>query len=305
VGDTDLAAVLVDNKLRATFGSDAVFRSSRSMPASTEFDPALRNAVADSVIVLVLIGPNWFLAGRNVVPRLYDAGDWVRTEIELALAGGKRVIPVIVGDADRPDAKVLPASIEKLAGLQYVRLHHRPAEYDLMHLADEVQRNLPPDVGGTRMPRATAPARLTDLGPIHPAADVRLGPADVGGRHYGDSIVHRCNDFANAPRGEISFNLGKRYRRFASTVGVLDGAREAGQTGVFRVVLDGMVKEEVGVRQGDPRLVEVDVTDGLNLTLITYRPGMTVNPMMAGARIAGGLSNNLPELAWGNPTVHP
>lgn len=304
MGDTDQAAVLVDTKLRASLGTDTVFRSSRSIPAATEFDPALRAAVADAVIMVVLIGPNWFLAGKNVVPRLYDAGDWVRTEIELALAGGKRVIPVLVGDADRPDARTLPSSIERLAGLQYLRLSHRSAEFDLMHLADEVGRNLP-DGGGTRQPRATAPALLTALGPTQPAADVRLGPASINGLHYGDSVVHCCQDFANAARGVISFDLALRYRRFTSTVGVLDGAREPGQTGVFRVVLDGVVKTEIQVRQGDPRQVNVDVTDGLTLTLISYRPGMTVNPMLAGARMAGGLSNNLPELAWGNPTVHP
>lgn len=304
MGDTDQAAVLVDTKLRATLGTDAVFRSSRSIPAATEFDPALRAAAADAAVMVVLIGPHWFLAGKNVVPRLYDAGDWVRTEIELALAGGKQVIPVLVGEAGRPDARTLPSSIAKLAGLQYLRLGHRSAEFDLMHLVDEVARNLP-DGHRTRRPRATAPVRLTALGPTHPAADVRLGPASINGWHYGDSVVHRCQDFANAARGVISFDLGLGYRRFESTVGVLDGAREPGQTGVFRVVLDGVVKTEIQVRQGDPRQVKVDVTDGLTLTLVSYRPGMTENPMLAGARMAGGLSNNLPELAWGDPTVYP
>jgi hypothetical protein len=29
-----------------------------------------------------------------------------------------------------------------------------------------------------------------------------------------------------------------------------------------------------------------------------------VHPMLAGANIAGGRSNRLPELAWGNPTLY-
>ena len=74
---------------------------------------------------------------------------------------------------------------------------------------------------------------------------------------------------------------------------------------MFQVRVDGVQKKEVTATLGRPCTIVVDITDGLNLELVAYRPGMTVSPLLAGARMAGGLSNHLPELAWGNPTVHP
>jgi hypothetical protein len=40
------------------------------------------------------------------------------------------------------------------------------------------------------------------------------------------------------------------------------------------------------------------------MRLVAYRPGTTVSPLLAGANIAGGKSNRLPELALGNPTLY-
>lgn len=293
--------MLLDQGLSAKFGSDAVFRSSRSIPAAAEFDTALRQAVADCSVMLVLIGRNWMVLedGR---PRLFAPEDWVRTEIELALRAGKKVIPVIVGDRRLPAANELPPSIMGLAKLQYRRFHYRNAEYDVLHIADAVREYIQ---DGTRTPRPTASARLASLPANRSARDVKVGPATIDGRLYSESIIYRCQDFANGPRGEIAFNLGKRYRRFEATVGVLDDAADAGQTGVFQVRVDGVQRKEVTATLGRPCTIVVDITDGLNLELVAYRPGMTVSPLLAGARMAGGLSNHLPELAWGNPTVHP
>jgi len=73
---------------------------------------------------------------------------------------------------------------------------------------------------------------------------------------------------------------------------------------VFRVLLDGRLAKEVTAEHGQPRTLRVDVTDALQLTLQSFRPGTTENPMLAGVFAVGGRSNQLPELAWGNPTVH-
>jgi hypothetical protein len=49
--------------------------------------------------------------------------------------------------------------------------------------------------------------------------------------------------------------------------------------------------------------LRVEVTGVLRLRLVAYRTGTTGSPLMAGARIAGGLSNHLPEVAWGDPRL--
>ncbi|MCW8375359.1 TIR domain-containing protein [Streptomyces justiciae] len=54
--------------------------------------------------------------------RLDDPEDWVRREIEWALAGGKFVLPVLLDGAEMPTAAELPDSLRALAGLNAPRL---------------------------------------------------------------------------------------------------------------------------------------------------------------------------------------
>ncbi|QFU86744.1 TIR domain-containing protein [Amycolatopsis sp. YIM 10] len=300
-GNGQDTAVLIDERLSRIFGSDNVFRSSRAIRKGVAFDPALIQAASNCSVFLAVIGPHW-LDSEEGGRRIDAPADWVRTEIELAIASGKPVIPILIGDRKMPTAEELPATIADLARRQYLRFHHRSAEYDLKHLVDSVREHLKPP-GGVPLPEVPESVLLAGLTPTS-SSDVRIGAITIDNRLFSDSIIHRCRDFAKSPRGSISFNLGRSYRRFVSTVGVLDDAANADQTGVFRVLLDGMPREEVAVKQGQSRVIRVDVTDVLRLELESYRPGMTVHPILAGARMASGLSNNLPELGWGNPIVH-
>jgi hypothetical protein len=211
-----------------------------------------------------------------------------------------------MGDRPRLEAAdSLPASISALIEHSYVRFSHRSAESDLNSIVDAARPYLARADGSTAMPRPAEPVLLVNLTPTRRSTDVKPGGAEINGRYYGSSLVYRCELFASDPRGTINFNLGKRYRRLELTVGVLDDAAEPDQVGVFQVVADGRVCVEVTAKQGDPRVLTVDVTDVLNLKLVAYRPGMTNHPLMAGANMAGGVSNKLPELAWGNPVVIP
>ena len=71
------------------------------------------------------------------------------------------------------------------------------------------------------------------------------------------------------------------------------------------MITDGAVRDEVAVRQRQPQELSVEVSGTLHLTLEAHRPGMTQHPMLAGVNLAGGKSSRLPELAWGNPVLHP
>ncbi|MDX3195629.1 TIR domain-containing protein [Streptomyces sp. MN03-5084-2B] len=301
VGDAQDTAVLIDQKLCRALGSDNVFRSSRSIPKGVAFDPALIEAVTGCSVFLAVIGPNWLSVEREGRRRIDAPADWVRTEIELAIAAGKPVIPVLVGDRAMPTADELPPTITDLARRQNLRIHHRSAEYDLKHLVDSVREHLGPrGAPKLEVPDSALVATLPHTGRT---SDVRFGPARIDGHLFSDSIIHRSELFAQSPRGSISFDLGRSYRRFESAVGVLDDAVDADQVGVFQVFLDGQPGPEVTAALGRSRVLRADVTDVLRLELRSYRPGTTEHPLLAGARMAGGLSNHLPELAWGNPEV--
>ncbi|HEX3592931.1 MAG TPA: SEFIR domain-containing protein [Pseudonocardiaceae bacterium] len=144
---------------------------------------------------------------------------------------------------------------------------------------------------------------LTSLRPSRRDSDIHFGDADIDGKHYSDSIICRPQLFASVPRSAVEYDLGRAYQTFAAMVGVLDDAIDADQVGRFQVFCDGEQCEQTAVRHGHPAGMHVDVTGVLRLRLVTYRPGTTASPLLAGARIAGGRSNNLPELAWGDPRL--
>ncbi|WP_328644488.1 NPCBM/NEW2 domain-containing protein [Amycolatopsis sp. NBC_00348] len=125
----------------------------------------------------------------------------------------------------------------------------------------------------------------------------------IDGTHYGHGIAHRCSMFCGEPRGVVEYDLGRKYRRFEAAAGVLDDAADSGRTGHFEVFLDGVAQPGATVRLGTPAHFELDVAEVLRLRLVAYRPDTTGSPLPAGARIAGGLSNGLPELGWGNPVL--
>jgi hypothetical protein len=295
--------VLIDNALCDAFGEDSVFRSSRSMGGGTVFQPTLIAEAESCAVMIVVVGPRW-LADDGGGRRIDEPGDWVRTEIALALANERPVIPVLTENRPKltTDDK-LPASIAGLVDRQYLRFHHRSAKLDLVGIVDAVRPHVMQR--GLWIPGPANALRLVKLGSTQRSSDVRLGAAQIDGALFGDSIVYRPSLFASQSRSSISFNLGKKFRRFEVTVGVLDDAAEADQVGVFTVVTDGKESIQVTATQGRPQLLSVDVTNVLNLRLEAYRPGTTGHPMLAGANLAGGVSNKLPELAWGDPIVYP
>jgi hypothetical protein len=161
-------------------------------------------------------------------------------------------------------------------------------------------------VGKTFIPVARSRRLLltTELTPVSKGPDVRLSAVSIDGRHYGNSIAYRCSMFCGEPRGVVEYDLGRKYRKFETEAGVLDDAADAGQTGHFEVFLDGVAQPGAGVRLGSPAHFALDVAEVLRLRLVAYRTDTTVHPMLAGARMAGGLSNGLPELGWGDPVLY-
>jgi hypothetical protein len=77
----------------------------RSIKPGEPFPDKIRSALSDSRVVIVVIGQAW-VSDKNLA-RLADPNDWVKSEIESALAAGVRVIPVLFDN-------VLPAKLAAL-----------------------------------------------------------------------------------------------------------------------------------------------------------------------------------------------
>ena len=163
-------------------GDDRVFRDIE-IPVGSDFSDVLHRAIAASDALLVVIGRRWAADATDGLPsRLFEPTDWVRTEIEAAIAQGKHVVPVLVGGARMPDAQTLPPTIRRLSTLQAAELTDRHWDDEVDALADRL--------------RVLCPALADD----RPSRDSEETPAevlrDLGERLFDEVLARRRPKFS-------------------------------------------------------------------------------------------------------------
>jgi hypothetical protein len=142
--------------LRERFLRTEIFMDLEAIPPGKDFRASLAENVASAEVVLVLMGPRW-LDIRNEATgerRLDEAVDYVRFEIEMALAKGKLVIPVLLPGARMPSPEQLPGSIRDLAYRNAYELGYKNWRFHV----DQLTRQLPGKWGA---PGRAAPAKPT------------------------------------------------------------------------------------------------------------------------------------------------
>lgn len=157
--DTSQVVARLVEHLTGLLDPDCIFWDQESLHGGQDWQAALRQEVERSSIVLVMIGAKWLLAhnpesGRR---RLDEADDWVRCELEWALAKKTgTIIPILVDGAVAPQERYLPNTIAALVKRQANRLrttNNRDWQSDLGQLLiDAGLRAAEPQ-------RAPAPAR--------------------------------------------------------------------------------------------------------------------------------------------------
>lgn len=143
-GDEEGSATAIDQELSRRFGSEKVFRASKSIPPGENYIHELLRAVRRSEVLLVVIGSRWLTAvddhGRNC---LCNEDDWTRREILEAFEHRVRVIPVLVGGTPRLRSSELPPELARLTECQYHRLDHRSSDTDLAALGGKLAKLVP------------------------------------------------------------------------------------------------------------------------------------------------------------------
>ena len=120
--------------LERRFGADSVFRDVDDIAAGADFGVVIEDALQQVHAVLVVIGPRWLDARDERGRRLDDPGDYVRREVELALASGKPLIPVLVGGAMMPAAEALPSTLRGMTNRNALTLGDAGWREDLARL---------------------------------------------------------------------------------------------------------------------------------------------------------------------------
>jgi pterin-4a-carbinolamine dehydratase len=124
-------AELLRERIERGIGHGAVFidttiRLGRTWPEE------IRQALDDATVMLVIIGRSWLQAEDQYNRRRIDMeDDWVRLEIEHALAADKTVVPVLFEGAPKPPSNALPPSIAPLLDREWYEVRGSAMQHDI------------------------------------------------------------------------------------------------------------------------------------------------------------------------------
>ncbi len=213
----------LSDELEAKLGASTVFRDVDDSRPGEDFVATINNQLKEVSAVLVMVGPHWLAADSSGQRRLDKADDFVRLEIQAALASDKPVIPVLVAGAAMPSEADLPPEIAGLARRQAVVLSDVDWKADVGRLVE----SLHPKLAGSA--RTGRPWRRILLGLSGAGLILVLGglfvhhqtqppaPADVSGRwtarvkyDWGDEYTERFEFkyLGKALHGTASYQQG-------------------------------------------------------------------------------------------------
>jgi TIR domain len=128
-------------QLEAAFGRSNLFMDVEGyIKAGDDFVEAIEGHVAACEVLLAVIGPRWIdVRDHNGQRRLDDQDDFVRIEIAAALKQGKRVIPILVNNAQMFSVDDLPEPLRPLARRNAVSLRQERFIADCLGLIKDIR----------------------------------------------------------------------------------------------------------------------------------------------------------------------
>ncbi len=140
--DAKHAAGRLVDRLEKSFSRDQLFFDIDNIEPGFDFVRVLKEQVESCDVLLPIIGPGWLDArDEHGARRLDNPKDFVRIELETALARDIRVIPVLVDGAKMP-GEGLPSALRGLATRHAVRLEHTRFSVDADGLLAALRRTI-------------------------------------------------------------------------------------------------------------------------------------------------------------------
>lgn len=119
--DDPFAVGRLRDVLAHRFGEADVFLDVLSVETGARFESVIETTIAASDVVLVMIGDRWEATNRGD-----SAVDYVELEVGFALAKGKRVIPVLLGQRPMPTRQALRGALLELGSINAHRVRIDP-----------------------------------------------------------------------------------------------------------------------------------------------------------------------------------
>jgi hypothetical protein len=157
--DAGYAAAACYDRLVDRFGENRIFRDCVSMLPGEVYPKAIKDALEQALVLVVLIGRGWLATGADGRLLVDRPDDWVRREIQRALERGITIVPVLLDGVDLPAAEVLPADIRGLAHRQAARVDQRTFGPDVRRLIEQLLAAEPGLAGSDAPPAHAGPPR--------------------------------------------------------------------------------------------------------------------------------------------------
>jgi pterin-4a-carbinolamine dehydratase len=121
--DSSAASRNVRDHLEIAYGAECVFMDVEGIRAGTDWQEAIRSAIARADILIVVLGAQWLRIQDEYGRRRIDKqGDWVHDEIALSLLRGIPIIPVLIMGASMFPPEALPLDICRFVAKESLEL---------------------------------------------------------------------------------------------------------------------------------------------------------------------------------------
>ena len=138
--DSAPSAVAIAAYLERAFGASNVYLDVDRLRAGQHFPRELEKRLAACKVMICVIGPGWLDALDEVGQRRLDnPKDWVRLEIERALARSITVIPVLVSGATLPKDVDLPVTLRSLVDRHAAVITTNGFRNDMTGLVEDIR----------------------------------------------------------------------------------------------------------------------------------------------------------------------
>jgi uncharacterized membrane protein YhaH (DUF805 family) len=158
------------------FGRDSVFMDIDAIPIGMDFREHIRTALDKCDIMLAIVGPRW-QDGGSPRDRLADETDWMRIELETALAKKIPVVPVLIDQSQLPSPSELPESLRDLTFRQTTRID---SGVDFSVHMERLIRSIDKLIARTHMAAPGSAAR--EVTAVRPAGEARGSEAPAAER---------------------------------------------------------------------------------------------------------------------------
>jgi TIR domain len=113
--DSKWIAGRIFDRLEDHYGKGNVFMDIDAIPVGLDFREHLQQSLQRCDILLAIVGPKWLGTDEHGHHAIADETDWVRIEVETALAKKIPVIPVLIDRLRMPKATDLPEGLRDFA----------------------------------------------------------------------------------------------------------------------------------------------------------------------------------------------